>query len=242
MMKNRLLFTGLLLTTLLFGIYVNAEEKQNNEIDQKQTTQSQETNETSVDTLETAKNDAISKIKDMYTSQMISEKERDNFFTRIKQATKIDEIDGIMNETEKIIKNNFLEITKNDVSFVIKKWHEEQKISEREMDDFLNRLNHINTIEEAYALMDEVKEIVDKNGSVTESSSISNEVKDSKEGNKIIPESSSSNLTKDIPKESEEKNLLPKTGESGINERLIGIGFILILFFMSIKFRPKKNN
>ncbi|MEG0286661.1 MAG: hypothetical protein RR494_10995 [Vagococcus sp.] len=75
-MKKKLLFTGLLLTTLLVGTYVNAEERKNTDIGVVKTEKTQSASEFNI---ETAKSEAISKIKDMYNSQMIPEEEMNNF-------------------------------------------------------------------------------------------------------------------------------------------------------------------
>ena len=157
-MKKKLLFTGLLLTTLLVGTYVNAEERKNTDIGVVKTEKTQSASEFNI---ETAKSEAISKIKDMYNSQMIPEEEMNNFLNRLNQAIEVDDIEVIVKEADTIISKNFLEMTKNDISFNIKKMYEDKLLTEKEMNDLLNRLSQVTTREEAEAILDEAKKISD---------------------------------------------------------------------------------
>ena len=157
-MKKKLLFTGLLLTTLLVGTYVNAEERKNTDIGVVKTEKTQSASEFNI---ETAKSEAISKIKDMYNSQMIPEEEMNNFLNRLNQAIEVDDIEVIVKEADTIISKNFLEMIKNDISFNIKKMYEDKLLTEKEMNDLLNRLSQVTTREEAEAILDEAKKISD---------------------------------------------------------------------------------
>ena len=157
-MKKKLLFTGLLLTTLLVGTYVNAEERKNTDIGVVKTEKTQSASEFNI---ETAKSEAISKIKDMYNSQMIPEEEMNNFLNRLNQAIEVDDIEVIVKEADTIISKNFLEMIKNDISFNIKKMYEDKLLTEKEMNDFLNRLSQVTTREEAEAILSEAKKLSD---------------------------------------------------------------------------------
>ena len=157
-MKKKLLFTGLLLTTLLVGTYVNAEERKNTDIGVVKTEKTQSASEFNI---ETAKSEAISKIKDMYNSQMIPEEEMNNFLNRLNQAIEVDDIEVIVKEADTIISKNFLEMIKNDISFNIKKMYEDKLLTEKEMNDLLNRLSQVTTREEAEAILSEAKKLSD---------------------------------------------------------------------------------
>lgn len=183
-MKKTIL-TGVLLTTLLFGTYVKAEEGDNTGIEVAQTEQSKSTTENNV---EMAKSEVISKIKNMYNSQIISEEEMNNFLNRLNQVTKVDDIEVIVKEADTIISNYFLEMTKNDISFNIKKLYEEKRITEKEMNDFLSRIEQATSIKEVEVISGEAWAISNNHNLEITKSDISNILKDMKKNNKISQE------------------------------------------------------
>ncbi|MFW7420722.1 LPXTG cell wall anchor domain-containing protein [Vagococcus fluvialis] len=111
--------------------------------------------------LEMIKNDISFNIKKMYEDKLLTEKEMNDLLNRLSQVTTREEAEAILDEAKKISDNYFLEMTKNDISFNIKKMYEDKLLTEKEMNDFLNRLSQVTTREEAEAILSEAKKLSD---------------------------------------------------------------------------------